>query len=75
MAIQETIYYTAICDVCKEAWYNDHHGWSAMNDESGLKEMLSNDEWHLKDGKTYCPSCFEIDDEDNLIIKSATQIK
>lgn len=68
--IQEVTMFGAVCDCCNEAWYNDHYGWSAMNDKSGLKEMLSNDEWHIsEDGKTYCPSCHTIDDDDNVVIK------
>ena len=69
MPIIPTTYYTASCDICNKGWYNDHHGWSAMSDESGLKEMLMNDEWHLEYGKTYCPDCHEFDDDDNLILK------
>lgn len=51
--IQEVIMYGATCDNCGEAWYNDHYGWSAMNDELGLKEMISNDEWHADGDKHY----------------------
>lgn len=67
--IHEVIMYGATCDNCGESWYNDHHGWSAMNDESGLKEMISNDEWYTYGDKHYCPSCHNIDDDDNLVLK------
>lgn len=69
MPIIEVTYYAASCDICKKSWVNEHHGWSAMSDKLGIKEMLMNDEWHLEDGKTYCPNCHEIDDDDNLILK------
>lgn len=73
MAIQEVTMYAAVCDNCNKGWFNDYHGWSAMHDESSLKEMISNDDWHLEYGKTYCPDCFEIDEEDNILIKSSNE--
>ncbi len=65
--ITPVTYYTAVCDNCKETWSNDHHGWAAMNDEAGLKDILQNDDWCLApNGKTYCPKCYSFDDDDSF---------
>ena len=62
--------YGAGCDNCGTEYYNDHHGWAAMNDRNGIWELMDNDDWIEDDGKHYCPDCFTHDDEDNLIINT-----
>lgn len=58
----------ATCDSCGEQWEHAE-GWTAMADKGFVKEGLDDAEWHQSDdGKTYCPNCFRIDDEDNLIL-------
>ena len=61
--------YVANCDNCNEQWLdrNDCAGHFEKRDtENGLMES----EWHTTDeGKTYCPKCWEMDEEDNIIIK------
>ncbi len=72
--IEAVQFFGAHCDNCKEAWFDDHNGWSAMSDESTMKNMLSEYEWHFgdgidgEDGKHYCPSCFRFNDEDKFIL-------
>lgn len=67
--IHEVTMYSISCDNCNKDYYNDHHGWSAMNDQIGIQELVDEDDWHTEGEKHYCPDCFIIDDEDNLIIK------
>lgn len=75
--IEEVTMYAATCDNCGKDWENDYHGWSAMTDELSLKNTLREDEWHFgdsqqnegEDGKIYCPSCFNYDDEDVFHLK------
>lgn len=77
--IHPVTFYGATCDNCGKSWFNDHYGWSAMSDESSMKQMLSDDEWHFGDGqegeegKHYCPDCFEFDDDDQFILKPVKQ--
>lgn len=68
--ISEVTFYAATCDNCKKEWFNDHFGWSAMNDEISILEMLSDDEWECIGDNHYCPDCYEYDDNDELIIKT-----
>lgn len=72
--IKPVTFYSATCDCCGEGWYNDHYGWSAMNGEEEMRQMLYDDEWHVDGDKQYCPSCHRIDDDDNIVIgrKEAT---
>lgn len=69
--IYEVKMFSAKCDNCDKEYMEAHNGWSAMSDESGLVELMSNDDWHVHDdgNKHYCSDCYTIDDEDNLIIK------
>ena len=68
--IHEVTMHGATCDNCGDAWYNDHYGWSAMSDDSSLKQMLYDDEWHTDGDKHYCPNCYTLDDDDNLILRN-----
>lgn len=72
--IQPVTMYAAECDNCGKGWENDHYGWTALTDESSLRQTLTDDKWHIGDGvegeegKTYCPSCWQRDDEDVFVI-------
>lgn len=72
--IHPVTFYGATCDNCGKSWRNDHYCWSAMSDESGMKEMLSDDGWHFgEEGKHYCPDCFEFDDDDQFVLRKKHQ--
>ncbi len=74
--IQEVTMYAATCDNCGRDWENDTYGWSALTDRSSMRDTLIDDEWHIGDGvegeegKTYCPNCFGLDDDDKFYLKS-----
>lgn len=57
------------CDNCEETYQNDHSGFSIFVDEIQAHDDADNSGWYSDDGKHYCPTCHEIDDNDDLIIK------
>ena len=56
------------CDNCDETYLADS-GFSIFTDKSSANEMCGNDDWFIEDSKHYCPNCWDLDKEDNLIIK------
>lgn len=73
MAIFEEKAYGIECDVCKDVYVNEHSCFSLWADENSVKEEAQEDYWLIEDGKCYCPHCFEIDDDDNVVIKSSNK--
>jgi hypothetical protein len=61
--------YGAFCDNCGKDFEN-HEGYLTFYDSDILQEELDEDEWYTKEADHYCPNCYHIDDEDNLIIKA-----
>ena len=64
---------TLSCDNCGEIYKDeDGSGFSIWVAESDAKDAAESDGWYMLDDdeKHYCPNCHDIDDEDNLIIKS-----
>ena len=65
MSIVKQYFYNVECDRCgklsdEEHWRVDEDLSKENADESGFIEV---------DGKHYCPDCYTIDDEDNIVIK------
>jgi hypothetical protein len=57
------------CDNCGEVWEDWHSGYIALIDKDSIANRVAEDDEWYSDGNThYCPKCFKIDDEDNLII-------
>jgi hypothetical protein len=66
--IKEVKMYTVTCDICgKEAFAEGEY--SCWNEPVFAEEMAEEDGWYCKDNVHYCPDCYTIDDDDNLIIK------
>lgn len=62
--------YGCNCDGCGKVWDNGD-SLQAYSDKDLTAEGVSDSEWHIcEDGKTYCPGCYTIDDNDNLVFKS-----
>jgi hypothetical protein len=70
--IQEVTMFTIICDGCGKD-VCDGTEYSAWNDTSYVVDSAIEENWHVEDGKHYCPDCFEYDDDDNLIIKGGNK--
>lgn len=74
--IREIKMFGAVCDHCKKQWEDDHNGWIATVDEQSIKQIISDENWHIgdaklnegKDGEHYCPECWQYDDDDNFIL-------
>ena len=66
MAVFEEIAYGVQCDVCGKVYMNEYSGFTLWADENSPKEEAQDDHWLIEDGKCYC---FEIDEDDNVIIK------
>jgi hypothetical protein len=70
--IQEVTMFTIICDGCGKD-VCDGTEYSAWYDTSYVVDSAIEENWHVEDGKHYCPDCFEYDDDDNLIIKGGNK--
>jgi hypothetical protein len=74
--IDENIMYGCHCDNCGEDWINEEKCISVFVDQNGILNEVRNDEtWHT-DGpfgneKHYCPDCFTVNDNDELIINAS----
>lgn len=71
---------TCDCDICGDIYENMHSGFSIFVGEAELFEDMDSDgSWHEGDGtqgeegKHYCPECFEINDEDEFVLKIKPQ--
>lgn len=63
--------YTVECDNCKSTRGQDSE-YSCWNDENyALDEAIDHD-WIEHEGKHYCPSCYKIDNDDNITIIEKT---
>lgn len=58
---------TYICDCCGEK-LESHDGFVCFIG-ADIWDEIEHD-WIEQDGKHYCPDCYTIDDDDNIIIKS-----
>ena len=59
--IKELIYYDIICDRCGKSLINES---GLCYPDTGSAELIAlNSEWIMKDGKHYCPDCYELDEE------------
>ncbi|MBA4852050.1 hypothetical protein [Emticicia sp. BO119] len=67
MITTETIY-VATCDDCGEPWLDDNDC-AGHFDKSDTENGLMESEWHVaNDGKTYCPKCWKLDEDDNVVV-------
>lgn len=68
--IESVTMYTAICDGCGKSNDTAIDGIVAWTDPDDARLDAINDEW-LEDGdKIYCPDCAEMDDNDQIILKT-----
>jgi len=72
MGIQKIEMYTCICDSCGKSADEDSD-YSCWGDSSIARDIAANADWLIEYGMDYCPSCYSYDDEDNLVIKKATE--
>lgn len=68
MAVFEERCFGLRCDNCKEI-YEDYNGFSMFADEESVIDNARDDSWIIDD-KCYCPNCYTIDEDDNVIIEA-----
>ena len=63
--IVESLFYNVCCDICgndaNEMWYSDSH--------DAETNAFDNADFKFLGGKHYCPECYSIDDNDNIVTK------
>lgn len=69
--IKEVRAYSLFCDNCNETYIDNCNDYSIWLDESIAIEDAMYEDWIEHEGKHYCPSCYEIDEDDNIIIKES----
>ena len=62
--ISEEKCYVMTCDKCGVVC--NEQGYADKND---VLEAANNCEWYISENNHYCPDCYEMDDDDNLVIK------
>lgn len=68
--IKEIKMFACECDNCGEQWIDDHTGYMAFTDEISMKNNISDDgSWYSNMKQHYCPKCWIIDENDNLVLK------
>lgn len=65
---------TLTCDNCNDDFEALFTGFTIFLDPSTAEDQARNNDWHItKDGKHYCPACYCMDDEDNIVLKEKEQ--
>ena len=67
--IKEVKSYSLICNNCGETYRHKWTNYALWFDESAPLEYASEEGWIEHENKHYCPNCYEIDNDDNVIIK------
>jgi len=62
--------FTCICDNCGLD-IGSLQEYSCWNDKHYAKDNAMDSEWIEENGKIYCPSCYSISDNDEIIIDEA----
>lgn len=71
--IKEHKMYSVICDRCQiNAFENDEN--IAWESEGSAWEMAYASGWQKIKDRHYCPGCYEINDEDQLVVKGGCRI-
>ena len=63
MAIKQMEMFTVICDRCGVD-ANEDADYSCWGGSEIAREMADNDDWKFIDGKDYCFSCVEFDEDE-----------
>jgi hypothetical protein len=58
--------YTVKCDKCgKEGSDDEYLGWNCIQ---YVEECAIESGWHKDDDEHYCPNCYELDDEGEVVV-------
>ena len=64
--IKPEIYYTLICDRCKELF--ESSGINGYTDGDYIWESAESSDWIEHNGKHYCPECYHVDEETDELV-------
>ena len=67
--IKEVTTFSLICDNCNRLFMSSFEEFTLWVTESDAVEASIDDDWTKCNGKHYCPNCYELDDDDNIVIK------
>lgn len=67
--IKEVKSYAMFCDNCNELYSEPCSDYTMWVDENGARESSAEEGWLEHNGKHYCTNCYELDDNDNIVIK------
>lgn len=67
--IRQVTMFEVVCDGCGEKWSN-WDGICAYADQDHTEQSARDSEWEEKGGEHYCPNCYSIDDNDNIVFKT-----
>lgn len=74
--IEEMKMYGCDCDGygCSEFWQDPETGSIATLEAETTRVNITESEWHIShDGKTYCPDCHKIDDNDEISVNNSIE--
>lgn len=69
--IKEVKSYCLRCDNCDKMYIENCNNYCIWLEENIAIENAMDEDWIEHEGKHYCPSCYEVDDNDNVIIKES----
>jgi hypothetical protein len=71
MAIFEEKAYGVQCDLCGKIFEDPFTGFSLYVDKYSAMEKAQDYSWIEHKGRWYCPSCYEYDLNEEIVIKSS----
>ena len=66
--IKEVTTFSLICDNCNRLFMSSFEEFALWVTESDAVEASIDDDQTKYKGKHYCPNCYELDDNDNIVI-------
>lgn len=77
--INKTVMYGCQCDNCGEQWIDEERGYAFFEDKNTILNEVRNFElWHTEKinevEEHYCPDCFKVSEEDELLIDLSRRI-
>lgn len=67
--IKEVKSYALICDNCGKTYTENYCDYSIWLEPDMAIEEAEYEGWIEHKDKHYCPNCYELDDNDNIVIK------
>jgi len=67
--IKKVEMFYVVCDNCGVSCF-EGSDYSCTVDEVSAKEVASDSDWIIHEGKDYCQECYSYDDNDEIVIKT-----